>query len=181
MVEALTDEAALVDEHERMLHCVNGYAANCLLGGSHILSVRAPGVRIPFGTAEISQAALLPLAKTCLEPPDAPLTQLPPAVVQFKARKNLVPPTEGWEALWAYVSAILTGELSLDVAALTESLARRRRHSGRPSLACYDDRANGALVEAWKLYAAVLPKQVVRRGLAGFLETGTPGMARRAA
>jgi len=130
VIEVLADRDSLLGEHVRMEHCINGYAPNCLLGGCHILSVRRTGDRTPVGTAEISQDALLPLAGTAAEPPDALLTRLPPGVVQFRARRNGMPAQDGWEALWAYVGAILTGALAIDAEGLAAALAMRRASAG---------------------------------------------------
>jgi hypothetical protein len=162
----LTDERMLVEEHERMGHCVNQYSPRCLFEGCHILSVRAEGGAVSLGTAEFRQDALLAVAKTRDDPPDAPLTQLPPAVVQFRSARNGCPETRAWEALWDYVSAVMTGRLELDAETLEkEQWARRAAGRGRVKQStCYDAVTEEAVVEAWKLYAPMLPKSLSKKG-----------------
>lgn len=189
LVQPLTSDAALKQEHERMGHCVDLYTDRCLLRGCHILSVRRPGVVRPLGTFEVDQDVLLPLAASMTEPPDAPLLQLPPGVVQFKAANNHRPEADAWEALWGYVSAILTGGLKLDADGLRNSLSQRKGAAGSQGLvrgACYDERATGAIQQAWRAYAPALPRALAKRGSAGVIQAlgiqppgtaATPGAA----
>lgn len=165
VVHVLSDEAALVDEHRLMGHCVNQYAANCILEGAHIVSIRRTGQAVPVGTAEFMQATLLSLAGTMRELPDAALTDLPLPVSQFRARKNGMPEAAGWEALWAYCGAIFTGALEIEKDALRDALARRREAVAKGlSDACYDDSLPGAVRKAWELYSPALPRSLAKRG-----------------
>jgi hypothetical protein len=167
-IVALTTEDELVDEHKRMQHCVNGYASNCFFGGSHILSVRRDGEPGGFGTIEIRQDAILAEAGTYSEHPDAPLLSLPASVSQFKSFKNTKPPGAAWEALWAYVGAILTGGLKLEKEMLVLSLAERRLMSpawNKRDHAAYNDKAPGAIEEAWRLYAPALSPSLAKSGI----------------
>jgi hypothetical protein len=183
----LLDEDALRDEHARMGHCINTYAEAALHRGSHLLSVRREGVPLPIGTVEIEQEEILRLAGKMSEPPDAWATQLPPAVKQFKGARNAVPELEGWLALWAYVGAILTGELEVDADGLRAGLAARRRDSGLrlaasgPYSTHYDHRRDGALIQAWKLYSPALPKSASKRGPSAFAEKLAAARLRAAA
>lgn len=168
LVHVLCDEDALADEHRLMGHCVNQYSARCLLSGSHILSVRRAGFPVPIGTFEILQEEILVAAGTLAEPPDAPLTRLPPSVLQFKGPRNASPAIEGWEAIWSYVGSILTGGLKLDNVLLRDALAQRIRvaasRADKGAVACYDTRIQGSVAEAWKLYKPALPRSLAKRG-----------------
>jgi hypothetical protein len=172
----MLDEDALCDEHVRMGHCINTYAKAALHRGSHLMSIRREGVRVPLGTVEIEQDSILQLAGKMSEPLDAWATQLPPGVKQFKAARNAVPELEGWMALWAYVGAIFTGELEVDADRLRAGLAARRRDAGfrlaasGPYATHYDHRLPGAVSQAWELYCPVLPKAAAKRGPAAFAE-----------
>jgi hypothetical protein len=160
----------LLDEHERMGHCIDTYADVCLLSGSHIVSVRRMGMHKSLGTAEIVQESLLPKVATLSEPPDAPLRQLPDGVKQFKAHHNSEPVIEAWEALWSYVGAILTGVLDVDAAALQEALEGRRDAAGSRSTdsrtvrSCYAATTHEAVAQAWRLYGPALPRAMAKKG-----------------
>lgn len=173
VVQPLLDEAALVGEHERLGHCVNQYAPNCLLSGSHILSIRSADGLTSLGTVEFSQEAILVLAGKLAEPPDAPIMSLPPGVVQFKAAHNALPRLEAWVALWDYTSAVLTGALEVDAKGLRLALETRLASAGTGrSVACYDASRGEAAMEAWADYLPLLPKSVARRGPAALLGAG---------
>lgn len=166
VVVPLTNEEMLNDEHRRLGHCINGYAPNALFGGSHLLSVRSADDKDTIGTIEICQERVLPLVKSASEPPDAPLMSLPPSVAQFRTRGNRAPVPAGWEALWEFVSGIMTGAIEVDKDYLEKDLARRmetRSAQVRRSTS-YDDGTHEAIFEAWRLYSPMLPKSVVRRG-----------------
>jgi hypothetical protein len=177
VITPLINEASLHDEHVRLGHCVDTYAAKCLYSGSHILSVRThDGTSI--ATAEISQSSsggvmsILNLVKTLAEPPDAEILSLPPSVIQFRASMNGIPPHAAWQALWEYVSAIMTGALDIDIEELQMGLLHRNAmvKEGAP-LTCYDYRVEGALVEAWKCYAPMMPKSAQRKGIDSLKDT----------
>ena len=167
-VHALCSENQLVAEHNLMGHCVNQYSGRCLVDGSHILSIRQDGERVPLATAEINGCELLEIAGTYSDVPDSYLTRLPPSVIQFKAARNAVPDTKAWQALWSYIGAILTGGLELDKEGLKNGLARRKasyeKYGGRNALACYDHSREQSVMEAWKLYSKALPKALAKRG-----------------
>jgi hypothetical protein len=178
----LVTEAMLVDEHQRMGHCVNRYAPMCLFNGAHILSVRSPG-GVSLATAEFSQAGVLAAAGTLAEPPDAPLIQLPPCVSQFKARHNGVPDPAAWEALWDYAGAIMTGTLKVDGKALQDALADRQKtgRHGRRVATCYDASTADAVRSAWQCYAPMLPRSKAKRGPASLFGSACGPLAGQAA
>ena len=179
----LVDASMLEAEHVAMSHCVNTYDTECMFGGCHILSVRAGGGP-PLGTAEISQGAILALAGTMTEPPNASVLDLPAGVVQFKGHSNHPPPIRAWEALWDYVTAIATGALKLDGDFLESEMARRRtieptasRRAGGGAgrwAVHYDAGTEAAVLDAWGRYSPMLPKAAVRRGPMAFVG-GNPG------
>lgn len=172
IVVPLLDERALVVEHERLGHCVNQYAANCLVGGSHILSVRVADGSKSLGTVEFRQDEIIRLAGKLSEPPDVPVMTLPPGSTQFMREGNDPPRLEAWVALWDYAAALLTGALEVDAKALVAALEIRIASAGTGSVAsCYDTSNPAAAADGWFAYLPLLPKSVARRGPAALLGT----------
>lgn len=166
LVVCLTSQAMLDEEHRRMGHCVNTYGACCLYDGVHVLSIRTADGALSLSTAEIDQHKLLPLAGKDKRETVPMFDTLPVSVAQHKASGNDEPPTAAKEALWEYVSRILSGSLKIDAPALAAALGERTLAArGAMRSAPYDPSSRAAVDAAWEEYSVLLPARVRKRGL----------------
>jgi hypothetical protein len=159
---ALTSERQLIEEHNRMRHCVNQYVDACRYSGRHIISFRALNVA-NSATAEFSQELLIPIAGKSKEPPDGKLNTLPPGCIQFKGVGNVNPSPQAWTALWEYVSGLMTGDIPMDIHGLRNYQAMNSPSRKNEAIgAYYNAESELALETAWRLYAPMLPRSARR-------------------
>jgi hypothetical protein len=174
LIQALCSDAELKREAAVMSHCVDNYAQSCLWTGVHIVSVR--GIDgVPIATAEFDPG-ILSLAGKQPDLPNSMITELPPCVRQFRGRQNNEPPRLAWQALWEYVGGLCAGRIPVDSKELAADLERRQRAKRRLhtqfsggdvalDLRCvYDAMSTEGILEAWRCYGPMLPRNTARRG-----------------